>query len=231
MSRADPCLPVNRLGRWYKPWWYTHVHTYLRRGMAGKEVIPCRDYLLRHNRAIFWVVADMIPFGNHWSFRWILGWLCPPKPAFLKFTTTAAIRKMTFTHQVCGVFSVKCKSAYICFWRVRRDWVEARWCPPTAALVSPHSSVGGQRARWLSLSAEFIDTQPLPACHFDTGVPGYYAAHDCVGAVNRRVRGGTSHPILVHPSPTYTYVRKLLLCARISHIVLNAPRGFAPVSS
>lgn len=32
--------------------------------------------------------------------RWFFGWLCPPKPAFLKLTTTPAIRAMTFTKQV-----------------------------------------------------------------------------------------------------------------------------------
>lgn len=100
VGHPDPALPVNRLGLWHKPWWYTHVETFLSSSQPGKEIIPLRDYLLRHNRSIFWVVADMIPFGNHWLFRWLLGWLCPPKPAFLKFTTTAAIRKMTFTHQV-----------------------------------------------------------------------------------------------------------------------------------
>ncbi len=30
----------------------------------------------------------------------LFGWLLPPKPAFLKFTTTPGIRAMTFTKQV-----------------------------------------------------------------------------------------------------------------------------------
>jgi len=46
------------------------------------------------------VVESMIPFGNHPLFRLLLGWLCPPKPAFLKFTTTKTIREMTFAKQV-----------------------------------------------------------------------------------------------------------------------------------
>src|SRR5690606_29002120 len=89
---------VNNLTRWYKPWFYKHVETFLHKG--GEEYIPIRDYLLRHNRAIFWVVEDMIPFGNNPIFRLFLGWLCPPKPAFLKFTTTQAVREMTFAKQV-----------------------------------------------------------------------------------------------------------------------------------
>ena len=38
--------------------------------------------------------ADMIPFGNEPWFRWLLGWLMPPRIAFLKFSTTPAVRKM-----------------------------------------------------------------------------------------------------------------------------------------
>jgi len=89
----------NPLGRWYKPWWYKHVETYLHRG-PGEEYVPLRHYLLRHNRAIFWVAENMVTFGNNWIFRYLFGWLCPPKPAFLKFTTTPELREMTFTHQV-----------------------------------------------------------------------------------------------------------------------------------
>lgn len=64
------------------------------------ELIPLEEYLLRHNRAIFWVVESMIPIGNHPLFRLLFGWLLPPKPAFLKFTTTAKIREYTFTKQI-----------------------------------------------------------------------------------------------------------------------------------
>lgn len=42
----------------------------------------------------------MIPFGNNPLFRFFFGWLLPPKPAFLKYTTTPGIRKFTFTKQV-----------------------------------------------------------------------------------------------------------------------------------
>lgn len=75
------------------------MKTFLEKG-ESEEYIPLRQYLLRHNRAIFWVVEDMIPFGNHPLFRLLFGWLLPPKPAFLKFTTTPGIRAMTFTKQV-----------------------------------------------------------------------------------------------------------------------------------
>ena len=42
----------------------------------------------------------MIPFGNHPLFLFLLGWMLPPKPAFMKLTTTPVVRAMTFTKQV-----------------------------------------------------------------------------------------------------------------------------------
>ncbi|CAH0695596.1 unnamed protein product [Spodoptera exigua] len=95
----DPKIPVNSCSKWYKPWFYKHVETFLEKGEA-EELIPLRDYLLRHNRAIFWVVEDMLSFGNDTLFRYLFGWLLPPKPAFLKFTTTPGVRAYTFTKQV-----------------------------------------------------------------------------------------------------------------------------------
>jgi delta24-sterol reductase len=83
---ADRSL-INPLGRWHKPWFFKHVETFLWRDQPGEEYIPLRHYLMRHNRSIFWVVADMIPFGNHPVFRWLLGWLMPPRIAFIKFST------------------------------------------------------------------------------------------------------------------------------------------------
>ncbi|XP_066299618.1 delta(24)-sterol reductase-like isoform X2 [Branchiostoma lanceolatum] len=90
---------INNVASWYKPWFYKHVETFLQKG-EDYEYIPLREYLLRHNRAIFWVVESMIPFGNNPLFRLLFGWLLPPKPAFLKFTTTPGVRAMTFAKQV-----------------------------------------------------------------------------------------------------------------------------------
>ncbi|XP_050506837.1 delta(24)-sterol reductase-like [Diabrotica virgifera virgifera] len=98
-SDYDPNLPINTVTSWYKPWFYKYVESFLKKG-KHTELIPLREYLLRHNRAIFWVVESMIPFGNNPLFRLLFGWLLPPKPAFLKFTTTPGIRNFTFMKQV-----------------------------------------------------------------------------------------------------------------------------------
>ena len=100
VDSASKKSKVNSITRWYKPWFYKHVQSFLRDTTEAEEYIPLREYLLRHNRAIFWVLESMIPFGNNPIFRFFFGWLCPPKPAFLKFTTTPGIRAMTFTRQV-----------------------------------------------------------------------------------------------------------------------------------
>lgn len=98
-SDYDEYFPINHITRWYKPWFYKYTENFLATG-KHTELIPLREYLLRHNRAIFWVVASMIPFGNNPLFRFFLGWLLPPKPAFLKFSTTPGVRAYTFTRQV-----------------------------------------------------------------------------------------------------------------------------------
>lgn len=98
-SNYDSTLSVNHCTKWHKPWFYKYAESFLTQGQHV-ELIPIREYLLRHNRAIFWVVESMIPFGNNPLFRLLFGWLLPPKPAFLKFTTTPGIRAYTFARQV-----------------------------------------------------------------------------------------------------------------------------------
>lgn len=98
-TTPDELARVNPVNRWHKPWFFEHVRSFLQ-GSGGEEFIPLRDYLHRHDRAIFWTLRDMIPFGNHPLFRYTLGWMCPPKIQFLKLTTTPGIRELTFTKQV-----------------------------------------------------------------------------------------------------------------------------------
>ena len=62
----------NAIGNYYKPWFYTHVEGFLKSG-PGVEYIPLRDYYHRHSRSIFWEMQHIIPFGNHWFFRYLLG--------------------------------------------------------------------------------------------------------------------------------------------------------------
>ncbi len=62
-DKPAPGMPVNRIGRWYKPWFYKYVQTYLSKG-GGQECIPIRQYYHRHTRSYFWEMEEIIPFGN-----------------------------------------------------------------------------------------------------------------------------------------------------------------------
>jgi Delta24-sterol reductase len=82
---------IHRIGRWHMPWYFEHVGSALHRG-SFTEWIPLRDYYHRHTPAIFWELRELIPFGNHPLYRWLLGWLGAPKVALLKKTMTKGIR-------------------------------------------------------------------------------------------------------------------------------------------
>lgn len=98
-SEVDPAQ-INRIGRWFKPWWYTHVRAYLSgdsvdyRTGTYVEYIPLRDWYHRHTKSIFWELEDIIPFGNQVVFRWLFGWAVPPKIALIKLTQTEEIRQL-----------------------------------------------------------------------------------------------------------------------------------------
>ncbi len=44
---------LNEIGRWYKPWFFKHVQSYLSRkaGDEATEYIPLRHYYHRHSRS------------------------------------------------------------------------------------------------------------------------------------------------------------------------------------
>lgn len=85
---------LNAIGRWYKPWFYKHVHTYLTQNKQGVEYLPVRHYFHRHTRSYFWTMEEIIPFGNHPVFRSLLGWALPPRIELLKYTETETTRRL-----------------------------------------------------------------------------------------------------------------------------------------
>lgn len=92
---VDSCEPqrLNSIGTWHKPWFFKHVESFLDRGKTI-EYIPLREYYHRHSRSIFWEIQDIIPFGNNVVFRYLLGWLIPPKVSLLKLTQGETIKKL-----------------------------------------------------------------------------------------------------------------------------------------
>jgi len=83
----------NAIGWWFKPWFYKHIQSFLQYRAPQVEYIPVREYYHRHNRSIFWEGELIFPIGTHTWFRYLLGWLMPPKVSFLRLTEGELVRK------------------------------------------------------------------------------------------------------------------------------------------
>ncbi|CAD6248795.1 unnamed protein product [Miscanthus lutarioriparius] len=59
---------INRVGCWFKPWFYQYAETFLKRG-EFVEYIPTREYYHRHTRSPYWEGKLIIPFGDQLWFR------------------------------------------------------------------------------------------------------------------------------------------------------------------
>lgn len=97
---------ANRLSLWWKPWFYKHVQKILNNKKEKVEYIPLTDYYHRHTQSLFWEMELMIPIGNNPIFRWLLGWLMPPKVSFLKISQTEMTRELTERTHVAQDFLV-----------------------------------------------------------------------------------------------------------------------------
>ena len=83
-ENVDSTKPlINKIGRWYKEGFFKRVQAFLDEDSSSIEYIPTKDYFHRHSRTIFWLVHCVIPFADHFLFRWLLGWTLPPKHATL----------------------------------------------------------------------------------------------------------------------------------------------------
>lgn len=51
---------VNRIGRFYKPWFFKYVESFLTKWEFTEEYIPLKDYYFRHNRSLFWEIQVTI---------------------------------------------------------------------------------------------------------------------------------------------------------------------------
>ena len=60
------------------------------------------NFFLNH-RSIFWEIQDIIPFGNNPIFRYLFGWLIPPKVSLLKLTQGETLKKLYEEHHMIQV--------------------------------------------------------------------------------------------------------------------------------
>ena len=106
MTDNEPVgAPLHRLGSFWAPWFYKHAQAFSHREGEDRrnkyyEYIPLRDYYHRHTKSLFWEMELILPFGNHPLFRYLLGWLMPPKVSILKRTTPARLQRMYETKHV-----------------------------------------------------------------------------------------------------------------------------------
>jgi len=136
-DEADP-RKINRIGAYYKPWFFLHVKSYITDHRTDVEYIPLRDYYHRHTRSIFWELQDIVPFGNNVVFRYLFGWMMPPKISLLKLTETKATKKLYELHHVVQDMLVPIKdleAALDCF--DREFLLHPLWLCPMKVLTTP----------------------------------------------------------------------------------------------
>ncbi|KAG7250522.1 hypothetical protein CRUP_036883, partial [Coryphaenoides rupestris] len=114
---------INRIGLHFKPWFFKHVEGYLKRDCSG----------------------DIIPFGNNPVFRWLFGWMVPPKISLLKLTQGETIRRLYEQHHVVQDMLVPMKHLQTALTRFHHDiQVYPLWlCPfmllPSRGMVHPQA--------------------------------------------------------------------------------------------
>ncbi|GHF53259.1 FAD-linked oxidase [Streptomyces mashuensis] len=154
---------VNRIGRWYKPWYHEHVRTQSRR-QHNAEYVPLRDYYFRHSRSIYWAAEMLVPSGNHPLFRYPLGWLMPPKVAFLKRTETPGIRRMYLRNTVTQEALVPLRTLPEAIGTCREAFhVDRMWlCPVTLRRTEPPGLVSPATEDGLYVDVAVVFETPEP---------------------------------------------------------------------
>uniref|UniRef100_H2Y9T9 Delta(24)-sterol reductase n=1 Tax=Ciona savignyi TaxID=51511 RepID=H2Y9T9_CIOSA len=136
---------LNRIGRWYKPWFFKHVETKLKSNESSVEYIPLRDYYHRHTRSIFWELQDIIPFGNNPLFRLLVGWLMPPKISLLKLTQGETVKRLYEEHHVVQDIMVPMKNLTKCLQVFDQEiklyplWLCPFYLPKDPGMLAPPS--------------------------------------------------------------------------------------------
>lgn len=92
---------ANPINRFWKPFFFRYVETFLNRDSPYEEYIPLKDFLHRFTRSIFWELEDMIPFSNHPIYRCLWGWMGAPEVSLLKLFQGPVIRRASvYAHVV-----------------------------------------------------------------------------------------------------------------------------------
>jgi delta24-sterol reductase len=90
---------INAINRFYKPWFYLHVKSFLESG-KDKEYIPLRHYFHRHTPSVFFQLKDLIPFAYKKWYRWLFAWMGAPKISLMKYSMTKELRRKALKNRV-----------------------------------------------------------------------------------------------------------------------------------
>jgi delta24-sterol reductase len=90
-------MQINSVNSWYKPWFFNHVRSFLDKPGQHIEYIPMRDYYHRHQRAYFWEINVVMPFGDSFLFRYLFGWVYPVNFQLMKLFTYEWMSDLFFT--------------------------------------------------------------------------------------------------------------------------------------
>lgn len=148
---------INRLGLWFKPWFYSHVETILQAGEIHVEFVPTHQFFFRHNRPYYWLTQYFVPFGNSLVFRCLFGWLLPYNFGLLKWFNVNFVKEETgnFVLQDFGIPLRHLKSA-VEFFHEEVEIYPLWLCPANGALDNG--------------PLKFKDTDPI---HIDIGIYGF----------------------------------------------------------
>jgi delta24-sterol reductase len=83
---------IHHANRWYAKWFASRSRRFIAAG-GGDEFIPLTHYYQRHVRGMYWESELIVPFGNQAWFRYLLGWMMPPKISFLRLTQGERIKR------------------------------------------------------------------------------------------------------------------------------------------
>jgi delta24-sterol reductase len=79
---SDTAGELTDLFSWHGPWFYKVLQYVSSDGCTLS--FDAMQYLHRHSKSIFWELGYLQPWGHQAWFRWIAGWLNPPKIALVK---------------------------------------------------------------------------------------------------------------------------------------------------
>lgn len=151
---------INSMGYWFKPWFHKHVlHNVLEKSTDGSpvvEYVPTRDYYHRHTRSLYWEADLLLPMGNNVLFRYLLGWLMPPRVSFLKLASTEAMHQYYATRFIAQDILVPLRKTAECMKLMHDEFeIYPLW-------LCPHRVFKTDRGTMLDTEKEYYTKYPGP---------------------------------------------------------------------